>query len=115
MLHLRYQLVERHVLQRRDIRFWQFELFQFQAKYLGHCLGAATPDQRHLNLGFHPISARHNLVEGEERCIIADAHTNDRMISDNPRIERLRSEEHTSELQSLMRISYAVCCLNKQT
>src|SRR3546814_8474624 len=26
-----------------------------------------------------------------------------------------RSEEHTSELQSLMRISYAVFCLNKQT
>src|SRR3546814_9716799 len=24
-----------------------------------------------------------------------------------------RSEEHTSELQSLMRSSYAVCCLNK--
>src|SRR3546814_1577783 len=31
--------------------------------------------------------------------------------------EHLRSEEHTSELQSLMRISYAVFCLkkNKQT
>src|SRR3546814_11360153 len=28
---------------------------------------------------------------------------------------RRRSEEHTSELQSLMRISYAVFCLNKQT
>src|SRR3546814_6203306 len=27
----------------------------------------------------------------------------------------LRSEEHTSELQSLMRISYAVFCLTKQT
>src|SRR3546814_10875163 len=26
-----------------------------------------------------------------------------------------RSEEHTSELQSLMCISYAVCCLKKQT
>src|SRR3546814_5014997 len=26
-----------------------------------------------------------------------------------------RSEEHTSELQSLMRISYAVFCLNKTT
>src|SRR3546814_6108973 len=25
-----------------------------------------------------------------------------------------RSEEHTSEIQSLMRISYAVCCLKKQ-
>src|SRR3546814_2673398 len=27
---------------------------------------------------------------------------------------RIRSEEHTSELQSLMRISYAVFCLQKQ-
>src|SRR3546814_1639427 len=26
---------------------------------------------------------------------------------------RMRSEEHTSELQSIMRISYAVLCLNK--
>src|SRR3546814_5941743 len=29
-------------------------------------------------------------------------------------IRRRRSEEHTSELQSLMRISYAVFCLKKQ-
>src|SRR3546814_4660322 len=29
--------------------------------------------------------------------------------------EPLRSEEHTSELQSLMRISYAVFCLKKKT
>src|SRR3546814_7616094 len=28
--------------------------------------------------------------------------------------ERVRSEEHTSELQSLMRISYAVFCLKKK-
>src|SRR3546814_3310544 len=28
--------------------------------------------------------------------------------------ERSRSEEHTSELQSLMRISYAVFCLKKK-
>src|SRR3546814_2631121 len=32
------------------------------------------------------------------------------VISENP----LRSEEHTSELQSLMRISYAVFCLKKK-
>src|SRR3546814_5211624 len=31
------------------------------------------------------------------------------------RIDILRSEEHTSELQSLMRISYAVFCLKKKT
>src|SRR3546814_4482204 len=33
--------------------------------------------------------------------------------SRNPRWSS-RSEEHTSELQSLMRISYAVCCLKKK-
>src|SRR3546814_5725704 len=30
-------------------------------------------------------------------------------------VMRPRSEEHTSELQSLMRISYAVSCLKKKT
>src|SRR3546814_357586 len=30
-------------------------------------------------------------------------------------VHRLRSEEHTSELQSLMRISYAVVCSNNKT
>src|SRR3546814_6479262 len=32
---------------------------------------------------------------------------------DDDDVVRLRSEEHTSELQSLMRISYAVFCLKK--
>src|SRR3546814_5226265 len=31
-----------------------------------------------------------------------------------PRIDLVRSEEHTSELQSLMRNSYAVFCLKKK-
>src|SRR3546814_9726028 len=31
-----------------------------------------------------------------------------------PNVARRRSEEHTSELQSLMRISYAVFCLKKK-
>src|SRR3546814_6072887 len=35
--------------------------------------------------------------------------------SANPLKESFRSEEHTSELQSLMRISYAVFCLKKKT
>src|SRR3546814_6375564 len=30
------------------------------------------------------------------------------------RVDSMRSEEHTSELQSLMRISYAVFCLKKK-
>src|SRR3546814_3282290 len=39
------------------------------------------------------------------------------MLAQNPaaRPARLRSEEHTSELQSLLRISYAVFCLHKKT
>src|SRR3546814_9987466 len=38
------------------------------------------------------------------------------LVEAHPRqAEELRSEEHTSELQSLMRISYAVFCLKKKT
>src|SRR3546814_6101996 len=33
----------------------------------------------------------------------------------DPAVRNRRSEEHTSELQSLMRISYAVFCLKKKT
>src|SRR3546814_3754665 len=37
----------------------------------------------------------------------------DEGMADGGNRVRLRSEEHTSELQSLMRISYAVFCLKK--
>src|SRR3546814_4231747 len=36
-------------------------------------------------------------------------------LGEPPVEQRLRSEEHTSALQSLLRISYAVFCLHKQT
>src|SRR3546814_2525233 len=36
------------------------------------------------------------------------------MVKGRPEGVELRSEEHTSELQSLMRISYAVFCLQKK-
>src|SRR3546814_8159894 len=35
-------------------------------------------------------------------------------MGNEPIFAELRSEEHTSELQSLMRISYAVFCLKKK-
>src|SRR3546814_10052941 len=38
-----------------------------------------------------------------------------RLYAGAPYRYRSRSEEHTSELQSLMRISYAVFCLKKKT
>src|SRR3546814_9323632 len=43
---------------------------------------------------------------------VAAAHPPDRSTGGNPLSQR--SEEHTSELQSLMRISYAVFCWNKK-
>src|SRR3546814_2203543 len=48
----------------------------------------------------------------------SDATTQERDGRDGTRVRRRlrghRSEEHTSELQSLMRISYAVFCLKKK-
>src|SRR3546814_9900795 len=35
-------------------------------------------------------------------------------VASTESVSRVRSEEHTSELQSLMRISYAVFCLKKK-
>src|SRR3546814_5393214 len=40
--------------------------------------------------------------------------TRDSILSMEHVSNRMRSEEHTSELQSLMRISYAVFCLKKK-
>src|SRR3546814_9792671 len=46
----------------------------------------------------------------------ADAREGSRICRSGPGDRRAgRSEEHTSELQSLMRISYAVFCLKKKT
>src|SRR3546814_9163611 len=53
---------------------------------------------------------QHRAVEfGERRLAVS-------LGAVDPRAHRLliRSEEHTSELQSLMRISYAVFCLKKK-
>src|SRR3546814_5864986 len=63
------------------------------------------------------------LKEGEA-LIVAVRVTTDRAMPDalltdllpaGMEVENFRSEKHTSELQSLMRISYAVFCLKKKT
>src|SRR3546814_1339055 len=42
------------------------------------------------------------------------AHLRAVVVGEGANLGFTRSEEHTSELQSLMRISYAVFCLNKK-
>src|SRR3546814_2230854 len=48
-----------------------------------------------------------------KRCIVAVRHLHV-VIAIAVGLPYIRSEEHTSELQSLMRISYAVFCLKKK-
>src|SRR3546814_2920176 len=55
-----------------------------------------------------------------ERLLQLAAHDPPVLLAERPHLhdgtqDRGRSEEHTSELQSLMRISYAVLCLTKKT
>src|SRR3546814_2499243 len=46
---------------------------------------------------------------------LVDVNACERALRRQFQTHDLRSEEHTSELQSLMRISYAVFCLKKQS
>src|SRR3546814_5171345 len=64
-------------------------------------------------------SAIDQLAHGPTYVAYADPEDTDILTSAQARRARVlrasRSEEHTSELQSLMRISYAVFCLKKKT
>src|SRR3546814_1927492 len=51
-------------------------------------------------------------IKRELKAAISEAKISGRVLIVMPLV---RSEEHTSELQSLMRISYAVFCLKKKT
>src|SRR3546814_10006377 len=53
-------------------------------------------------------------VEGWKPATAAVHEAGGRIFAQLWHMGRLRSEEHTSELQSLMRISYAVFCLQKK-
>src|SRR3546814_8216277 len=73
-----------------------------------------TTDEMKEELGFYTdVKTRPLIIDElrqavrEEVILLNGATTIDEMIT-------FRSEEHTSELQSLMRISYAVFCLKKK-
>src|SRR3546814_5521587 len=77
---------------------------------LGRFLGSrvAQPHQRGdaVFVVEHRLSPHLGWVRGQ--------HRRDQRRVEQRRDRRRRSEEHTSELQSLMRISYAVFCLKKK-
>src|SRR3546814_7024412 len=57
--------------------------------------------------GLHPCR--------QKRQLVGRTGAEQRMTPDHLRGSEARSEEHTSALQSLMRIPYAVFCLKKKT
>src|SRR3546814_3165203 len=62
---------------------------------------------------------RTTAIAPADRCYGRRWYTNENRLvhrcgDDRPRPPEGRSEEHTSELQALMRISYAVFCLKKK-
>src|SRR3546814_8426829 len=85
----------------------RIELLQaLQALLLGE-LGLEHPHGLRSVLELRPLHlARHDDARREVR----EADSRRRLVD----VLATRSEEHTSELQSLMRISYAVFCLKKK-
>src|SRR3546814_2393864 len=85
------------------------------------------PEAEGTNLAVHFTNAREDQDRRLHLCIaqflehVIPVHigqiqikADDVIIIELAEIQALRSEEHTSELQSLMRISYAVFCLKKK-
>src|SRR3546814_7604533 len=73
---------------------------------------ADLPQGYQISQLYHPIVGEGSLtIEADEKAGIAA----DKAIGvERIHIEQDRSEEHTSELQSLMRTTYAVFCLKKK-
>src|SRR3546814_10150227 len=67
----------------------------------------AEGGKSYITVAFGCTGGRHRSVHVAERIA--------RDLQDAGFSPTVRSEEHTSELQSLMRISYAVFCLKKKT
>src|SRR3546814_6790221 len=84
--------------------------------------GLAAAQFMHLRV--RPLAGRHAAAPFESVdaelvfCSCLDIRAENAVLADQKfghALDEGRSEEHTSELQSLMRISYAVFCLKKKT
>src|SRR3546814_7967129 len=95
---------------RTDTLFPYTPLFR-SARYYGAPAPNMSADLLRLGIGYKFQAQRLGGVKRSTKSLL-------RQIAATPNEDRttkpMRSEEHTSELQSLMRISYAVFCLKKK-
>src|SRR3546814_10126909 len=91
----------------------------FRSEHTQAITFAQTPDVRDTEEGAHARAAQAPTVSAGEPVGLEDEGAGaDRLMLLSRRdwhLKLRRSEEHTSELQSLMRISYAVFCLKNNT
>src|SRR3546814_10491892 len=92
---------------RTDTLFPYTTLFRSEVEADAGAVGIAGPRRDDDALGLQ----RQGIGHGD---LVVAAHFDLRPQLPEEVVEVVRSEEHTSELQSLMRISYAVFCLNKK-
>src|SRR3546814_1115158 len=78
-------------------------------RWLDGSVKGTAPDGR---TALYDFNTAQRLVDGRWVAYERRAENAIRLLKD---VVDKRSEEHTSELQSLMRISYAVFCLKKKT
>src|SRR3546814_6206717 len=77
-----------------------------------HGLGIAERVDRALDVGHLALEAAQHVDDGVDLADVGEKLVAEALALGGAAHER--SEEHTSELQSLMRISYAVFCLKKK-
>src|SRR3546814_10610572 len=95
--------------------------YQLLKNHAGLLLVGDYTSLRWLHEVVHDVNERSPLIKDDESPFLGlaydarKAYQSEREILPAPQsYEEMRSEEHTSELQSLMRISYAVFCLKKK-
>src|SRR3546814_1017215 len=82
---------------------------------VGHrCRRQEGPAERVRSSFLSPVREHRQLDTDDVAAAGTDSAESDRSASNSTLSSSPRSEEHTSELQSLMRISYAVFCLKKK-
>src|SRR3546814_3324049 len=94
---------------------WSSDVCSSDLRYMSSC--AVKPSRVAAGFAFKSAkSSKTRLQRPARSSSVSKILTTDIVVSGPlAHIIRIRSEEHTSELQSLMRISYAVFCLKKKT